>query len=233
MRTSPRLLRVGLRVVVASAIALVTVLYATPSNAAPVGIGGTAAPPGPGVYDFAHPTAPPTAQQLQAGIDDVLRRTPGARQIARNQVQVAPDVITVFPDVAVSVDKANPSRTMSPNYVCSFTYVCMWTDRQYTGSYIVFAACHDVNLGAIAFPSGGYWNDKISSIVNNQTSGTTSYFFNWYNTYWGQLLTVGSGSQLANLALNSSEDGSGSPNDRIDGVHVCGGIGYPWWPNYP
>ncbi|MFB9831667.1 peptidase inhibitor family I36 protein [Actinoallomurus acaciae] len=206
---------------IALAVTSVAVLASAAHAAPPAGARAVVAP-----YDFAHSTVPPTAAQVKAGIDDVLRRTPGARQVGPTTIDMGGGFIVELP---------KPAGTVQPLYTCSSGYMCVWVDRQYTGTYAYFQVCgHEWDLGHSAFPGGGYWNDRISSITNPQTgSNATGYFYN-YNTNgtWSKLLTVPINTHRSNLALDSSEDGSGSPNDRIDGVHVCGAVPSPWKPNY-
>jgi len=182
-------------------------------------------------YDFAHAAVPPTSAQLQAGINDVLRRTPGARQINANTIEMAPGFYVGLPAAAPAGSRT--ANAVSPRATCSSGYLCVWTDAAYGGTFAYFQTCgYEWDLGKSAFPGGGYWNDRISSISNPQTTGIVSYFYNWTGSYWSQLLTVPAGTHRRNLALDSSDDGSGSPNDRIDGMHVCGSVPDPWQPNH-
>lgn len=171
---------------------------------------------------------------MQAGIDDVLRRAPGARQVDATTIEMAPGFFVELPSAKTLGDTRTP-LTVHPLYTCSLGYLCVWVDSRYRGTYAYFQVCgQEWDLGHTPFPGGGNWNDRISSISNNQYSPATSYFFNYSGsgTTWDQLLTMPAGTHRTNLALDSSDDGSGSPNDRIDGVHVCGSINYPWTPNH-
>ncbi|MEV0811481.1 hypothetical protein [Micromonospora sp. NPDC050200] len=177
----------------------------------------------------------PTKAQLQQGIDDVIVRTPGARQIDATTVEMAPGLIMRFrspvKDGAKQAD--SPITTLS---TCNIYYVCVYSDRQYYGEELAFTTCgREWDLGRYGYPTGGYWNDRISSITNQQSAGTTSYFYNYNgSSSWSKIVTVRSGEYRSNLALDTREDGgSGSPNDMIDGVHVCGSVPSPWKPNYP
>ncbi|MGC5054607.1 hypothetical protein ACLQ2S_24505 [Micromonospora sp. DT48] len=187
-------------------------------------------------YDWKNATVAPTKAQLQQGIDDVLARTPGARQLNATSVEMAPGLVMNFrnpvPDGARQAD--SPITTQA---TCNITTVCVYTNRQYGGDELVFSVCgREWNLGNVAYPGGGYWNDRISSITNQQTgSGATSYFYDYRGSnVWNRIVTVAIGNYRSNLALDTREDGlSGSPNDKIDGVHVCGAVPSPWRPNWP
>lgn len=183
-------------------------------------------------YDFAHAITPPSKAQLQAGIDDVLRRTPGATQIDATTIQMAPGFYVGLPAPASPLAVRSP-HAVTPHFTCPLLDVCVWVDSSFTGTYAYFTTCGlEWDLGKSAFPGGGVWNDKISSITNNQSTGVNSYFYNYTGSYWSQLLDVPSGTHRSNLALDSSDDGTGSPNDRIDGIHVCGSAPDPWAPNH-
>lgn len=193
-----------------------------------------------GAYDFAVATVPPTPSQLQAGMDDVLSRMPGAKQLDDRTILVAPGLVMRLPapTPAVAVGaQANDVAPMDLEAYCSQWYVCIFSNSNYSGAQLDFYTCgQEWNLGNVAFPGGGYWNDKTSSIINNQNgSGATSYFYNHISdNNWSKILTALVQTHRANLALDNVEDGSGgNANDKIDGVHVCGTVPSPWRPNYP
>jgi hypothetical protein len=191
--------------------------------------------PGAKEYNWTNSAIAPTREQLQRGIDDVIARTPGARQIDRTTVEVAPGLLMRFRSLEAESDSKAESPS-SPFASCNILYLCVYVDRQYGGAELVFTVCgREWNLGNVAFPGGGYWNDRISSITNQQSSGTTSYFYNYNGSgSWSRIVTVAAGNYRSNLALDTREDGGpGSPNDMIDGVHVCGAVPSPWKPNWP
>jgi hypothetical protein len=229
------------RAVLAAATSIAAALLFTPTSAiASPRVG--AAPASPSVeataatYDWENATVAPTKAQLQEGIDDVLARTPGARQLDATTVEMAPGLVMNFqkpvPDGARQED-----FPISTQASCNVLTLCVYSDRQYGGNELVFSACgREWNLGNVAYPGGGYWNDKISSITNQQSgSGATSYFYDYRGSnIWNRIVTVAPGNRRSNLALDTREDGvSGNPNDKIDGVHVCGSVPSPWRPNWP
>jgi hypothetical protein len=168
------------------------------------------------------------AAKLQRDVEDVLSRTPGARQISANEIELEP---------GVQMKLAIPGQAKTPHVqddFCPFQDLCAWQDAGFTGHSLTFLTCgHEWNLGKYAFPGGGFWNDKISSIVNNQTSGTHSYFYNYTgNNVWARVLSIDAGHYLTDLSKDTAEGGGGL-NDKIDGVHVCGSVPSPWRPNWP
>ena len=63
------------------------------------------------------------------------------------------------------------------------------------------------------------WDNAVSSLVNNQSSGTISHFYNYTNTtgYIGQQHAYG---YRDNLALDTSSSG-GNWDNKISRVFVC------------
>lgn len=169
--------------------------------------------------------------KLQQDMADVLSRSPGSRQISPNEIEIGPGLIMKFATYDVGVQDLEA--------YCSFLYVCVFNNRNFNvgstnGTQLNFTTCgREWNLGNVAFPGGGVWNDKVSSIINNQTTNTWSYFYDHIsNNNWKRIASLNAGHHLANLALDTAED-DGPLNDRIDGVHVCGSVPSPWRPNWP
>lgn len=102
-------------------------------------------------------------------------------------------------------------------YTCEYKYLCIWADAGYIAGYrIRFYDCAFMDLGAINFPTGGKWNDKVSAYVNNQTDGANTYFYNWNGvSSWIYLFGSTALDWHSNLAADTPY------NDKIDGVHVC------------
>ncbi|SCL20243.1 hypothetical protein GA0074692_0819 [Micromonospora pallida] len=86
---------------------------------------------------------------------------------------------------------------------------------------INFKACGYRNLQDFSPPSGGglNWDNRISSLVNNQTTGTVSKFWDFTNgtSYLGDQKAYG---YRENLVYDSAASG-GTWNDRISRVFVC------------
>lgn len=178
-----------------------------------------------------------TPAELRREIADVLRRAPGSRQIGPTTIQVAPGLTM---ELAASRPKTGVVPADLTEY-CPSLDVCVFNNRNFNvgsldGHQLNYTICgQEVNLGKIPFPGGGWWNDKVSSIINNQTDGTNSFFYDYSggtNGTWVPIKTLTAPSHSSDLSLEF--DGQGrSLNDRIDGVHVCGSPPYPWHPNYP
>jgi hypothetical protein len=56
---------------------------------------------------------------------------------------------------------------------CYSGYICLFDGENYTGRKLSYKDCHFVDIGLV------WGNDKIRSIMNNQSSGTESIFYNW------------------------------------------------------
>jgi hypothetical protein len=171
------------------------------------------------------------AAKLKLDIADVLARAPGSRLISANEIEIGPGLTMKLGGYQVTA-------TSSLTAYCAFTDMCVFNNANFNvgtfnGTQLNFWRCGDEwNLGLIPFPGGGSWSDKVSSIINNQTSNTWSYFYDYTgaNNVWKRVVSVNADNHLANLALDTAEDGGGL-NDRIDGVHVCGETPSPWQPN--
>ena len=100
---------------------------------------------------------------------------------------------------------------------CAYQYLCLYQNASFGGYKIRFLQCGFMDLGTISFPTGGKWNDKVTSYINNQTTNTTSIFYNWNGVErsWDYLFS----SSATNYDYNIGT--SRGYNDIIDGVHVC------------
>jgi hypothetical protein len=68
---------------------------------------------------------------------------------------------------------------------CPYFHLCVFEDPGLRGHGLAFKYCdadpavsdrQNYNLSAYAHPNGGNWMNRISSLENNQTAGTMSYF---------------------------------------------------------
>lgn len=57
---------------------------------------------------------------------------------------------------------------------CSSGYICMFPQANYGGTPLSFRTCGFVDIGRL------WGNDRIRSIMNNQSSGVVSNFYNWH-----------------------------------------------------
>ena len=161
--------------------------------------------------------AAPTAAEIaiDAKLDDVVARTPGARRIDAYSVDMTQGVVLTMPKPGEN------ARAAVAN--CAYKYLCVWSEYGFVGPRLTWTECgHGViNIGNKAFPGGGLWRDKISSVMNNQTSGTWSTFYDWYiGGGWDYLKGLKAYGYWRDLAYDTADDGS-HMNDRIDGVFVC------------
>lgn len=100
-------------------------------------------------------------------------------------------------------------------YGCYYEHLCLYTEPNLhpSSAIISFYYCQFKDLGAIPFPGGGHWNDRISSWVNNQTPNTASHFYNWNGTNQWTLL-------FSSNAF-SYNTGMGPYDNILDAVRVC------------
>lgn len=138
--------------------------------------------------------------KTQQQVDELLVLYPDSRQISPTAVELEKGVVASVP------------AEVGAQATCSYEYLCLFSNRNYTGYRLNFSICAFRNLGNYAYPGGGYWNDKVSSFINNQTGGTQSHFYNWDGvSNWVYL--------FASTAYNARTP---TPyEDIIDAVWVC------------
>ncbi|GIM90411.1 peptidase inhibitor family I36 protein [Paractinoplanes toevensis] len=163
------------------------------------------------------------AGTIEKQVASVLDRTPGAKRIDRLTIEMKPGVFVTLEDPA-AVRKVGAKAAAAGGIAdCAFYYLCMWEHSDFVGAKIHFTRCGlgVENLGNMAFPRGGTWSDKVSSIMNNQSSGTWSGFYDWYvGGGWDDLKFLKAFGYWRDLSKDKADDGS-KMNDRIDGVQVC------------
>jgi hypothetical protein len=129
------------------------------------------------------------------------------------------DSNTVLLEPGVELQKVAPSQMGILVGSCQYQRLCLWSNAGWTGYKLSLWACGYVNLTSHAYPDGGSWSDRPSSIVNNQTSGTVSFF--WDGTdgsgYLGPQHSYG---YRENLSLDVAESG-GNWDNRMSRVFVC------------
>lgn len=162
-------------------------------------------------------------------IHGLLKYNPGAKRIGPDSVELEKGVIvTVHPDSGSSgvVPAVSPSLC-SLRHGVSAGWLCLYQNSNFGGDEIDFTVCANRNLGDYRMADGRAWNDQISSIDNDQTSGVQSRFYNYdgsgdpnSSANWALVIVVNAGHYLRDLSQDSSADG-GSANDKIDIVHVC------------
>jgi len=199
-----KFLRTGL---VALTAAAVTLGAGTAVTAAPrSGAGPASAPSAADRADLA---------AFNQQINYLMTAHPGAKRIDKYSVEVRDGVIVTVP--APAADRLAVTAN------CAYYWLCMWSEYGLVGPRIAFTKCGlgVQNLSDYAYPHGGTWSDKVSSIMNNQTPNTWSTFYDWYSGGgWDYLLGLKAYGYLYNLADDRADDGS-RVNDRIDGVSVC------------
>ncbi|MET7961571.1 hypothetical protein ABZ356_10355 [Micromonospora zamorensis] len=222
-----------------AATAAVTVVAATGGSAHAA---GTSATPAGSKVSVALQSLMELYPGSEVVSEDTLRIAPGVditmppdqprdkRVLSKEAVKAAlasPD--PVRPAASLPAKALAPVRAIKPAeraaaaaggsvYTCEYKYLCLWADAGFISGYkIRFYDCAFMDLGAIKFPPGGRWNDKVSAYVNNQTDGANTYFYNWNGVSSWNLL-------FSSTALDwNSNIGVDMPayNNVIDGVHVC------------
>ncbi|KAB1919761.1 hypothetical protein F8280_24820 [Micromonospora noduli] len=96
---------------------------------------------------------------------------------------------------------------------CSYKYSCLYSDNNYAGYRLSFTTCAFRDLSRYAYPTGGLWNDKVSSWSNNQTTGTLSWYYNYEgNGRWLQFLNSKAPYAAGQIT---------GYNNMMDGIQVC------------
>jgi peptidase inhibitor family I36 len=158
-------------------------------------------------------------------VAEVLEANPGSRRISDTSVLLAPGIIMTVPGpVETRATMTVPSRdggqvtVSAASTSCPYQYLCLWEHVWRGGERLAFYYCGYVDLYKYRLNASSYWNNKVSSIWNNQSGGVVSWF---YDTNYGGLLgTVSAGNYLQDLTRDRALDG-GNWNDRIDRVKVC------------
>ena len=117
--------------------------------------------------------------------------------------------------LAASAAVSTPTYAAPPADACPAYYLCFWKDTHYSGPWHNFYYCGFDRL------SNNYWsgafvdsvNNDASSLVNNQTSGTISVF-------WDDILGGGPSFQQHSYGYRDNLVIDGW-NDRISRVLVC------------
>ena len=153
-------------------------------------------------------------------VADILERNPDARQIGPDEVEIAPGV-------ALRLPSRGGGQAVAAESDCLPEFLCGWEHRDRGGRRLRFFNCGSYNLFDMRYPDGARgvpgpkWNDRLSSLLNNQTDGTRAHFYD----------TTGSGVSVhifstvavdrrANLAYDTATDGR-PMNDRIDRIVPC------------
>jgi hypothetical protein len=134
-----------------------------------VGLAIVSAAPAAGAAPYSPAAVSQPGTATSAELIDVVQRTPGARWIDADTLELQP-----------GVQLSRVTGDASPAASCRYLYICLFSGTYHTGYRLDLTVCGGVfNLGNVAYPGGGYWNDKMSSFINNQSTGTVTRFYNW------------------------------------------------------
>ncbi|GII52656.1 hypothetical protein Pth03_10450 [Planotetraspora thailandica] len=168
----------------------------------------------------AAPSAPP-AGSAQLTVDKVLSLNPKAVKISPTEVKIADGMVLMLPRTQAE------ARALAAS--CAYYYLCTWEHSNGGGNGIRFYTCGWYDLGGYRYPDGAWvgtgasgakWNDRISSMTNNQTTGTRANFYNWEGS-WKLVFWTYAYDWRANLAIDKRYDNGGPLNDIIDMVVPC------------
>jgi len=120
-------------------------------------------------------TAQAEADQILAGL---IEANPGAQRVDSTTVKLANGVIA---QVSTNTNSRN-SLAGGAYRDCGYGWLCMYDTTYYQGSRLKFYNCGFVNIG-----SAYGWSDRFRSLINNQTTGTWSEFYNWNGSSWEYL----------------------------------------------
>ncbi|MGW1062392.1 peptidase inhibitor family I36 protein [Micromonospora rubida] len=154
------------------------------------------------------------ATSASADVARILAANPGSRQLNASDVELEPGVIMSVPE-SRTADFGIQAGT------CTYKYLCLWSGANWTGYKLSLTRCGWTYLQNYAWPNGGDWRDKTTSLVNNQTTGVISHFYD--SDIYGNQLYLGpqhSYGYRANLAYDTAAVG-GSWDERMDDILVC------------
>ncbi|MEU6411921.1 peptidase inhibitor family I36 protein [Microbispora sp. NPDC046933] len=163
-----------------------------------------------------------SAQAAPLTVQDILRLNPAAKPAGAGRVEIADGVFLLLP-TAGGAEAAIAAGT------CAYYNLCVWENSNMSGYGLAWEACSQYDLGGARYPDGAWvgtgasgpkWNDRISSMINNQTSGTRANFYNWEGR-WVQAFWTYAFDRRANLAIDKRMDNGGKINDVIDMVDPC------------
>ena len=126
-------------------------------------------------------------------------------------------VLLATAGMAVMAMATKPSNAQAAS--CPYYYLCLYDGTDFSGASWKEWRCGTYNLGHYGF------HDKTSSLINNQTNGTVSYFYDYKG--WGDpfvnkdpVIAQRAYGYRRNLAWDTAYDGRSADN-RIDIVKVC------------
>jgi hypothetical protein len=156
-------------------------------------------------------------RRIDSEIQEALELNPGSRQIDAHTIELEKGVrMRIF-----AVDPDAEPAVQAQYYLCDYKWLCLFQHRDLLGYGIDFYNCGNKYLSSYFMPGGVPWNDQVSSIINNQTKGTWSSFFDWDgSSQWIWMKSLIAPGHLYNLAWDEAAYG-GTMNDRIDMVTVC------------
>lgn len=147
---------------------------------------------------------------VQREVAGLLRANPGSRQLDATSIEVDPGVVITVPSPARSATRGLP-------FICATGWLCLWQDEWYQGNRISFYFCNYFDLSQYHLSDGSPWNDRVTSVGNNQAT-STALFWNWnsskYPETWDLLFAQRPRSGTADLETSGRDN-------IIDRVKPC------------
>ncbi|MFF3489276.1 peptidase inhibitor family I36 protein [Streptomyces sp. NPDC002701] len=108
--------------------------------------------------------------RIEREIAGLLRHNEGAERVGKDRVRLEPGVEMTVP---------SSTRAAAGMSDCQGGYACVWEHGNYSGYRLDFYNYGSYQLADYALPSGGTWQDKVSSFFNNQTGGAWMVGRDW------------------------------------------------------
>ncbi|GGW70852.1 MULTISPECIES: peptidase inhibitor family I36 protein [Streptomyces] len=143
--------------------------------------------------------------RMEREIAGLLRHNEGAERVGKDRVRLEPGVeMTVLPS----------TRAAAGMNDCRGGYACVWQHGLYAGYRLDFYNYGSYELANYALPSGGSWQDQVSSFFNNQTGGAWMVAKDW--------VSEGGGSQWEWIfgGPGAYAEAQVSANDRADLIQL-------------
>lgn len=166
-----------------------------------------------------------SAGAVDRHVGEVLRLYPGSVRVSETSVLLEPGVVVTVPGrvspgakMTVPAQGGGQLTVSASDTSCSLYWLCMWQSINKGGYKIQFYQCGTYNLGDYAFPGGGTWRDRISSVYNHQTATATLYEVRTLYPDYTLRISPGAYHNLTDIPFNSV---GGTWNDRTDKVKPC------------
>ncbi|MBI3898833.1 MAG: hypothetical protein HY308_11115 [Gammaproteobacteria bacterium] len=171
--------------------------------------------------------------EMQSEIDAIMIQNQGARQLSEDTVELKPGVsVTVVPKEKLEKQNQGAGQLTTQAQTaatpsCGYGVLCLFqhTSGDNFGYRMNLYKCGEfVYLWDHKMGNGTQWNNQVSAIINNQTTGTTSHFWDWENNGWSDVQQNTAYTYWPDLTKISRRElaPTRDMNDVIDAIWVCG-----------